>query len=100
MQSNECERATILEGGAVVSARIVTDAQYKMLCSARKHGNAFHHLRLEEYPAALRTRDLLIDRGWLRFGAVFVEIADAGRKALARIEGGLAWRATKKEMRP
>ena len=78
----------------------MTDAQYKMPCSARKHGNAFHHLRLEEYHAALRTRDLLIDRGWLRFGAVFVEITDARRKALAGIEGGLAWRSTQKEMRP
>lgn len=83
-----------------MSARVVTDAQYKMLRSARKHGNAFHHLRLEQYHSALRTRDLLIDRGWLRFGAVFVEITDAGRKALAEIEGGLAWRATKEEMRP
>lgn len=83
-----------------MSARIVTDAQYKMLRSARRHGNAFHHLRLEQYQAALRTRDLLIDRGWLRFGAVFVEITDAGSKALAEIEGALAWRSTKREIRP
>ena len=77
-----------------MSVRILTEAQYKMLCSARKHGNAFWHVRTETAPlvAAYRTRDGLIAKGWLKFGDVYVEITDAGREALARFEGAQAGR--------
>jgi len=74
-----------------VSARVLTEAQYKMLRSARKHGNAFWHVRMEN-SAAYRTRDVLIAKGWLKFGDVYVEITEAGREALARFEGGQAGR--------
>ena len=73
---------------------MLTEAQYKMLCSARKHGNAFWHVRTEPAPlvAAYRTRDALMAKGWLKFGDVYVEITDAGREALARFEGAQAGR--------
>ena len=70
-----------------MSVRILTEAQYKMLCSARRHGDAFWHVRLGDH-ASYRARDVLIAKGWLKFGDVHVEITEAGREALARFEGG------------
>ena len=74
-----------------MSVRILTEAQYKMLCSARKHGDAFWYVRLDDY-ASYRTRDTLMAKGWLKFGDVHVEITDAGREVLARFEGARAGR--------
>lgn len=68
-----------------MSVRILTEAQYKMLCSARRHGDAFWHVR-DDVRAAIHCRNGLIDRGLLRFGDVYVEITDAGRQALEKIE--------------
>ena len=66
--------------------QIFTDAQYQMLRSARKHNNAFHHVRPERVDAAIKTRDSLMKRGLLKFGEVYVEITEAGRQALEKIE--------------
>lgn len=72
-----------------MSVRVLTEAQYKMLCSARKHGDAFWNLRLDSATsaAAYRARDSLMEKGWLKFGEVYIEITDAGREELARFEG-------------
>lgn len=67
--------------------RIYTDAQIKMLRAAQKHGNAFHLVRPEQISAGIATRDALMRRGLLKFGNVYHEITDAGRKVLADLEG-------------
>ena len=69
-----------------MSLKIFTDSQYRMLRSAQKHNNAFHHVRPEKVFAAIKTRDSLMQRGLLKFGEVYVEITDAGRQALEKIE--------------
>jgi len=68
-----------------MSLKIFTDSQYQMLVSARKYGDAFHHVR-DDVRAAIHCRNGLIDRGLLKFGDVYVEITDAGRQALEKIE--------------